>query len=132
LARLAQEAGARLSQEVPVSWRWKGRRVKLVDGSIVSMPDTPANQEEYPQQTLQQQGLGFPIARILGVFCLASGSLLTLAVGRYQGKETGELALLRQVEGSLAPGDVMLGDRCYSSYFMVASLQTRGVAYVGR
>jgi len=76
------------------------------------MPDTPANQAEYPQQTQQQRGLGFPIARILGVFCLASGSLLTLAVGRYQGKETGELALLRQVADCLVPGDVVLGDRC--------------------
>ena len=60
----------------------------------------------------QWTGLGFPIARILGVFCLASGSLLTLAVGRYQGKETGELALLRQVADCLVPGDVVLGDRC--------------------
>lgn len=132
VARLAQEAGDRLSQESPRSWRWKGRRVKLVDGSTVSMPATPANQEAYPQQALQQQGLGFPIARMLGVFCLASGSWLTLAVGRYQGKETGELALFRQVEGRLAPGDVVLGDRCYSSYFMVARLQARSVDYVGR
>jgi hypothetical protein len=107
IARLAQEVGQRRSQGAPVSWRWKGRTVKLVDGSTVSMPDTPANQEEYPQHTQQQQGLGFPIARVLGVFCLASGSLVTLAVGRYCGKETGELALLRQVEGCLAPGDVM-------------------------
>ena len=92
-ARLAQAAGHRLSQDAPVSWRWKGRTVKLVDGSTVSRPDTPAHQAEYPQPTQQQRGLGFPIARSLGVFCLASGSLLPLAVGRYQGKETGALAL---------------------------------------
>jgi hypothetical protein len=132
MARLVQAAGHRLSQDAPVSWRWKGRTVKLVDGSTVSMPDTPANQAAYPQHTQPQQGLGFPIARILGVFCLASGSLLTLAVGRYQGKATGELALFRQVADCLMPSDVVLGDRCYSSYFMVASLQARGVDYVGR
>lgn len=45
VARLAQEAGDRLRQESPRSWRWKGRRVKRVDGATVSMPDTPANQE---------------------------------------------------------------------------------------
>lgn len=129
---LAQEVGQRLSHQVPVHWRWQGRTVKLVDGSTVSMPDTPANQEAYPQHTQQQRGLGFPIARILGVFCLASGSLVTFAVGRYCGKETGEPALLRQVAGCLTPGEVVLGDRCYSSYFMVASLQARGVDYVGR
>jgi hypothetical protein len=132
VACLAQEVGQRLSHSVPGHWRWKGRTVKLVDGSTVSMPDTPANQEAYPQHTQQQRGLGFPIARILGVFCLASGSLVTFAVGRYCGKETGEPALLRQVAGCLAPGAVVLGDRCYSSYFMVASLQACGVDYVGR
>jgi hypothetical protein len=132
VACLAQEVGQRLSQQIPVQWRWKGRTVKLVDGSTVSMPDTPANQEAYPQSSRQQRGLGFPMARILGVFCLASGSLVTFAVGRSCGKETGEPALLRQVAGCLAPGEVVLGDRYYSSYFMVASLQARGVDYVGR
>lgn len=132
VACLAREVGHRLSHSIPAHWRWKGRTVKLVDGSTVSMPDTGENQAEYPQQTQQQVGLGFPVARLLGVFCLASGSLVTLAIGRYRGKETGEPALLRQVEGCLAPGDVVLGDRCYSSYCMVASLQARGVDYVGR
>lgn len=132
VARLAQGAGQRLSQDAPVSWRWKGRTVKRVDGSTVSMPDTTAHQQAYPQHTQQQQGLGFPIARVLGVCCLASGSWVTLAVGRSQGKETGALALLRQVEDCLASGEVRLGDRCYSASFMVASLQARGVDYVGR
>ena len=69
---------------------------------------------------------------MLGVFWLASGSWFTLAVGRYQGQETGELALFRQVEGRLAPGDVVLGDRCYSASCMGASLPARSVDSVGR
>jgi hypothetical protein len=132
VAHLAQEVGHRLSQSLPVQWRWQGRTGKLVDGSTVSMPDTVENQAAYPQHTQQQAGLGFPIARVLGVFCLARGSLVTLAVGPYCGKETGEPAVFRQVEGCLAPGEVVLGDRCYSSYWLVASLQARGVDYVGR
>jgi hypothetical protein len=83
VARLAQAAGQRLSHQTPVEWQWKGRRVTVVDGTTVSMPDTPANQAAYPQQTQQQPGVGFPMARLLGVFCLASGSLLHLASGRY-------------------------------------------------
>ena len=132
VAWLAKAAGQRLSHQAPAEWRWKGRIVKVVDGTTVSMPDTPANQAAYPQQRQQQPGVGFPIARLLGVFGLASGSLLHLTSGRYQGKETGEPALFRQVIPTLAPGEVVLGDRCYSSYFMLAELQARGVAYVGR
>ena len=74
VAQLAQAVGRQLSQDALSRWRWKGRTVKLVDGSTVSMPDTPANQEAYPQHTPQQQDLGFPMARVLGMFCLASGS----------------------------------------------------------
>ena len=29
-------------------WLWKGRRVTMVDGTTVSMPDTRANQREFP------------------------------------------------------------------------------------
>jgi hypothetical protein len=93
VAHLAQEVGPRLSHRSSAQWRWKGRSVKRVDGTTGSMPDTVANQAAYPQHTPQQVGLGFPIARVVGVFCLASGSLVTLAIGRYRGKETGEPVL---------------------------------------
>ena len=100
VARLAQEAGQRLSQDAPGSWRWKGRTVKLVDGSTVSMPDTPANQQAYPQHTQQQHGLGFPIARVLGVFCLASGSA-----------EVGQTGAQRAVKQRCTCGDTPIAPR---------------------
>jgi hypothetical protein len=132
LASLAHQSGHRLCEQVPQAWLWKGRRVKLVDGSTVTMPDTAANQAAYPQQKGQQPGLGFPIARLVGVFDLASGSLTTLGVGPYQGKETGEMALFRQEQGHLHRGDVVLADRYYSSYWTLAGLHQRGLDYVGR
>ena len=79
------------------SWLFHGRAVKIVDGSTVTMPDTPENQAAYPQPKTQAPGLGFPIARILVVFSLAVGTVLEAAIGPYQGKQTSELALLRQV-----------------------------------
>ena len=132
LASLARQSGQRLCEQVPQTWLWKGRRVKLVDGSTVTMPDTEANQAAYPQQKGQQPGLGFPIARLVGVFDLTSGSLTTLGVGPYQGKETGEMALFRQQQGHLQRGDVVLADRYYSSYWTLAGLHQRGLDYVGR
>src|SRR5580658_589479 len=38
----------------------KGRPVKIVDGTGLSMPDTEANQALWPQPTAQQPGCGFP------------------------------------------------------------------------
>jgi len=99
----------------------------LVDGTTVTMPDTLENQNAYPQQKAQQPGLGFPIARIVGVICLSSGVILDAAIGKYKGKGTSEHALFRQLLQSFVPGDIVLADRYYSSYFLIATLQERGV-----
>ncbi len=125
--RLTRETGRALHEELPAEWRWRGRRVKVVDGTTVSMPDTPANQAEYPQHTAQRPGLGFPIARVVVVFCLACGAALDAALGRYQGKQTGETALLRGLDGALDPGDVVLGDRCFGGYLELALGRRRGI-----
>ncbi len=79
---------------MPKKWLWHGRHVKLVDGSTCSMPDTEANQAEYPQPTSQAAGLGFPLARFVVLLSLATAMVSDLAIGPYSGKETGESALL--------------------------------------
>ncbi|MEO1495519.1 MAG: hypothetical protein AAFV43_00040 [Planctomycetota bacterium] len=70
----ASRVGRELDAQSSPEWLWKGRRVYLFDGSTVSMPDTPANQEAYPQHDAQRPGLGFPIARIAAIFSLSCGT----------------------------------------------------------
>jgi Transposase DDE domain len=130
--RLMRSLGHELHEAVPADWLWCGRRVKVVDGTTVSMPDTAANQAEYPQSPSQEPGLGFPIARLVVIFCLATGSVLEAAMGKYQGKQTGENALFRRLWEGLSAGDVSLGDRYYGSYFDIALLRRRGVDSVCR
>lgn len=130
--RLMRETGRALHQGALADWRWRGRRVKLVDGTTATMPDTEANQAAYPQLATQQPGLGFPIARLVVVFCLACGSVIDAALGRYQGKKTGENALLRTLDEAFVPGDVLLADRYFSGYFDIAHWQQRGVDVVSQ
>ena len=113
-------------------WLWHGRHVQLVDGTTVSMPDTPENQEAYPQAHTQQEGLGFPVARVVVLLSLATGMLTDMAMGPYAGKKTGETALLRQLLERFRPGDILLGDRYFCSYFMIALLLELGVDFVTR
>jgi hypothetical protein len=129
---LVRHTGRELDAKAPSSWRWKGRRVCVVDGSTVTMPDTPQNQQEYPQQKTQKAGCGFPIARILVVFSLATGAVLETAIGRYAGKQTGENSLFRKMHGDLAAGDVVLADRYFSGWFDIALLKQRDVDSVLR
>jgi hypothetical protein len=132
LHRLMRFLGLKTHQESSTGWRWCGRRVKVVDGSTVIMPDTPANQQAYPQLGSQKAGLGFPIARIVVVFCLATGAVLEAAIGKCQGKRTGENTLFRSLWDHLEPEDIVLGDRYYCSYFDIAMLKRRGVDSVFR
>jgi hypothetical protein len=104
----------------------------MVDGTTVSMPDTPENQKEFPQSRSQSKGLGFPIARIVALISLATGVVRDLATGPYAGKETGETALFRALWGGLAPGEIILGDRYFASFFGIAGLKGRGVDGVFR
>ena len=127
VSTMATTAGHLVAGQVPDKWNWRGRRVRLVDGTTVTLPDTPANQATYPQQSGQKPGLGFPICRIVGITCLASGALLNAIMGNFKGKGSGEQALLRALLDTLETGDLILGDAFYASYFLLTELSLRGV-----
>jgi hypothetical protein len=132
LRRLTYQVADELEARVPADWLWFGRHVKVADGSTLSVPDTDANQEAWPQQAAQKPGLGFPLLRIVVLMSLATGSLCGFESGPYKGKETGETALLRSILDRLRAGDVLLGDTYFCSYFMIALLQALGVDVVFR
>jgi hypothetical protein len=130
--QLMRETGHKVDEDAPREWRWKGRRVLDVDGSTLTMPDTPENQAEYPQISAQAPGCGFPIARFVVVFSLAVGTVLDAAISKYRGKQTGENSLFRTLHDTLREGDVVLGDRYFSGWFDLALLLGRGVDVVVR
>lgn len=132
LARLVRQTGQRTQDEMPAGWRWAGRTVKVVDGTTVSMPDTPANQQTFPQSCAQKAGVGFPLARMVVLFSLAVGTALDAALGPYRGKQTGELSLFRQLHDRLDPGDILLADRHYCSFWELALVRQRGGNVVTR
>ena len=129
---LTVEVAEELEQQAEAAWLWKGRHAKLVDGFTFTMPDTQANQDEYPQQASQKEGIGFPIARACVILSLATACAMDLAVGPYAGKETGETALLRSLLDSLQAGDVVVADRFYCSFMMIALLLNHGVDVCAR
>jgi len=132
LRRLTYDIADHMEQAVPTRWLWKGKHVYLVDGTTVSAPDTPENQAQYPQPPTQRPGLGFPMIRLVVLLSLTTALLSGLALGPYEGKETGETALLRTLLERLQPGAVVLADRYFCSYFMVALLRAHGADLVFR
>jgi hypothetical protein len=103
---------------------WRGLCVKVVDGTTTSLPDTDKNQRAYPQPGSQKPGCGFPLLRLVGVFSLSTGALLDYARGD---KHQHELGLLRRLMHVFKAGDLVLADRGFSTYTLLALLLVRGV-----
>lgn len=127
IRELVRHSGQVVGKPLPEAWLWHGRPVRLVDGTTVSMPDTAANQESWPQTRTQKPGLGFPLCRIVGLMCLGSGTVLNAAMGRIRGKGGDEQSLLRSMMDTLDRGDVLLGDAYYPTFFLLTDLLRRGV-----
>jgi len=105
-------------------------RILLVDGFTVTAADTPENQEAYPQNPVQLAGLGFSILRCVSLISMTTGMLVDLAWGPYCGKESGETALLWSLLDQLRPGDILVADSYYCSYWLVGACRARGVQVV--
>lgn len=129
---LTVQTAQQLEQDAAPAWLWRGLHAKLIDGFTFTMPDTLDKQRAFPQQKNQRPGAGFPIARACAVLSLATAALLDLNIGPYQGKETGESALLRGILDALQAGDVAVFDRCFCSFLMLALLGQRGVQCCAR
>lgn len=127
VSALSRQAGRMMTEQAPRAWQWRGRPVRLVDGTMISMPDTPANQRCYPQPNSQKPGLGFPLCRLVGIVCLSSGAVLDAAIGPYNGKGGDEQTLLRSMLSTLHTGDVLIGDAFYATYFLLSELQRRHI-----
>jgi hypothetical protein len=127
VSTLVRFTGDQMNNQVPDQWRWQGKRVYLIDGTTITLPDTAANQAAFPQQGGQKPGLGFPISRLLGVICLSSGAVLNAAFGKFKGKGSSEQDLLRTLLDTFKVGDLVIGDAFFGTYFLLASLNARGI-----
>lgn len=123
LCEILEHTAARL-EDMPETGLMNNRRVIVVDGTGISMPDTAENQEIWPQSSTQKLGCGFPMARICACFSLNSGALLSYALGN---KKNHELPLFRRQWRTFKRGDILLGDKGFCSYFDTTKLKELGV-----
>jgi len=113
LQQLTLQVGDALEEAALAAWLWRRKKVLLVDGFTTILPDTPENQKAYPQPNTQKPGLGSPLLRAVVLLSLATAAVRGLAVGPYQGKESGETALLRTLLEQLRAGTIIVADRFY-------------------
>ena len=125
LSDSAAAAARRSDQGVP---GWK-RRITVVDGTTVQMPDTAANRKRYPYAAGQRRGCGFPILKALALYSMASGAILHAveATGT-----THDMRLFQNLWPDLKPGDIVVGDRAFGAFLALALLPQQGVDVLTR
>lgn len=126
LRDLTVELGKQIEANALDEWKWRGRTVKFADGTLVRLVDTAENLQEFPQQRSQKKGLSSTTLRVVVLLAFATAALTEAAYGPYRGKGSGEMSLLLQTFASIAPGEVLVGDRYYGSYLLLALLLRRG------
>ena len=129
---VVRNVGRKLEDQVQENWLWKGRHVYMFDGTTTLMPDTPENQEAYPQTCRQKLGAGMPLARVAAIVSLSCGVVLDLGIAKYAGKNQGEVSLLHKLSGIFSAGDVLLADCLMCNWRALFSLKDRGVDVVTR
>ncbi len=107
----------------------QGRAIKLADGSTFTAPDTHDNRQAYPP--LQTPEPNFPMLRAVVLCSLLSGAILSLAVGSLH---VAELPMLYSLFSQLVPNDILVGDRGFGNFVMLALLRhfKPDVDFIGR
>lgn len=123
LAATAQAAEQRVGPPTGL----QGRALKVVDGTTLTLPDTAKNRAAYPPVHPSQPH--FPMLRLVVLFALGSGALLALAQGSLL---ISELSLFGGLMSQLTQGDIVVGDRGFGNFVVVARLQQFGVDFIGR
>jgi hypothetical protein len=118
-----------LEEQVRSADLWLGHRVKIIDGSAVSMPDTADNQRVFPQSVRQKPGCGFPLIHFVALFSLATGALLEWTWGSFRDHER---TLFHRLWDRLQSGDVVLSDRGFCGFADFWVLAQRGIDCVMR
>lgn len=128
---LVMMAGAwnRIHRVAKSTGSWVGGHVWIVDGTTISMPDEPELQTAFPQPSAQKPGCGFPVARLVVLFCWATGAIRDVVIDSLH---THELPLFRKLWPHFQKGDVALCDRAYCSFADMYRLLERGVFCIFR
>lgn len=115
--QLVQAVGLETLQGAPNAWKPYHREVKVCDGTTVDMPDTKANRAAFPPHHNGKRDIGFPLARIVAVMSLTTGSIIDYALDAFKGKGTGEVSLLRSILDCIKEHDIFIADCLYCNFF---------------
>ena len=107
----------------------QGRAVKLVDGTALTLAESPQNQAQYPQVSTMKKGCAFPLMKVVAVFSLLSGAIVAAGCGPIN---VSEFRLLYDLAACLSPNDIVIADRGFGNGSVLAWLQSLKIDFIAR
>jgi hypothetical protein len=129
LQKAVEHTAQALDTGVSDAYLWRGRQVQVVDGTGIALPDTEANQDDYPQPSQQKPGCGFPVLRLVAFMTLATGAVSRYRIGNLHDHEQ---RLFQELRTSLKAGEVVLGDSNFGTFATLVLLKRQGADGVFR
>ena len=107
-----------------------GLRLVAVDGTLLDVPDSAANDAIFGRPTSGKRGDGaFPQVRKLSLVEVGTHVEFALCTASYR---TGEKTMFSQLLPHLRPGMLLLCDRCFFSYNLWKNVVSQGVHLLAR
>ena len=143
-AKFQHTAFIELNQDVLLPWAdapeqaarrrtWRGHRLLGVDGSSLRLPPTEALLRTFGEKTVINQGgatgTRYPEARLSVLYDLLNDLGLD---ARLEPGAVGEVDLALQQTARLQPNDLLLWDRGFTGFVLMAAVRARDAHFLGR
>ena len=126
---LLQHSINRLKDLTSGRFLYKGRQVFLIDGSTLSMPDTPELVEHFGYSGSKHGLSRFPLGRITFVVLAGPNCVWDYRFADYR---TSEDTQLHQMWDRIPKGAICIFDRNFSSFYNLNKLLQRGIDSISR
>ncbi|MEU7004927.1 IS4 family transposase [Nonomuraea sp. NPDC046570] len=109
--------------------RWRGLLVCAIDGTTMTVPDSPANLTAFTKHRGNHGGSGYPQLRLLVLVCCGARTLLDAVFGP---TSTGETGYAPRLLTSLREGMIVLLDRNFAVQALISAITGTGAQVLVR
>ncbi|MFW5899548.1 MAG: IS4 family transposase, partial [Jiangellaceae bacterium] len=99
--------------------RWRGLLVCAIDGTTMTVPDSPAARRRFTKQAGNHGGTGYPQLRLLALVACGTRTLIDAVFGP---TTTGETTYAPELLRSLRAGMILLADRNFAAKDLIADI----------
>ena len=109
--------------------RWRGLLVCAIDGTTLTVPDSPAVGQRFTKQAGHHGGTGYPQLRLLALVACGTRTVIDAVFGP---TTTGETTYTPRLLPALKPGMILLADRNFAASQLIGQIAATGAEVLVR